>query len=157
MFIRDAMTTDPVTIQLKTPVEDIANLLLAHRINGVPVVDSAGLLLGVVTAEDLIHRGADERLEPRESVWKENFWISFFGPQGAQRGKAEGRTAAEVMTTEVHSVAPDMHLSVAARLMVDHHLTSLPVVEAKKIVGVISRIDLLSRMKTLENPLQKED
>lgn len=157
MFIRNFMTPNPVTVQAETPVKDIADLLLTHRINGVPVVDGAGRLLGVVTAEDLIHRGADERLEPRESVWKENFWVSFFGPQGAQRGKAEGRTAAEVMTTEVHSVAPDMHLSVAARLMVDYHLTSLPVVEAKKLVGVISRIDLLNRMKALENPLQRED
>lgn len=63
----------------------------------------------MVTAEDLIHRGADERLEPREAVWKENFWISFLGPKGQQRDKAEGRTAIEVMTTQVHSVEPDMH------------------------------------------------
>lgn len=101
MLIRNFMTPDPVTVQPETPVEDIAKLLLAHRINGVPVVDGVGRLLGVVTAEDLIHRGADERLEPRESVWKENFWVSFLGPKGAQRDKAEGRTAAEVMTTEV--------------------------------------------------------
>ncbi|MDD4906874.1 MAG: histidine kinase [Methylobacter sp.] len=157
MFIRDSMTPNPVTVQPETAVEDIANLLHVHRINGVPVVDGANRLLGVVTAEDLIHRGADERLEPRESVWKENFWVSFLGPKGTQRGKAEGRTASEVMTTEVHSVEPDMHLSVAARLLVDHHLTSLPVVEAGKVIGVISRIDLLSRLKELENPLLRED
>lgn len=157
MFIRNFMTPNPVTVQPEMSVGDIANLLLAHRINGVPVVDGANRLLGVVTAEDLIHRGADERLEPRESAWKENFWVSFLGPKGAQRGKAEGRTAAEVMTMEVHSVAPDMHPSVAARLMVDHHLTSLPVVEAGKVIGVISRIDLLSRLKELQNPMQRED
>lgn len=156
MFIRDFMTPNPITVRPQTPVEDIANLLLAHRINGVPVIGGDGRLLGVVTAEDLIRRGADERLEPRESLWKENFWVSFLSPKGAQRGKAEGRTAAEVMTTDVHSVEPDMHLSVAARLMVDHHLTSLPVVEAGKVIGVISRIDLLSRLKELENPLQRE-
>lgn len=157
MLIRNFMTPDPVTVQPETPVEDIANLLLAHRINGVPVVDGTGRLLGVVTAEDLIHRGADERLEPRESVWKENFWVSFLGPKGARRDKAEGRTAAEVMTTDVHSVEPDMHPSVAARLMVDQHLTSLPVVEAGKVIGVISRIDLLSHLKELENPLKREN
>jgi len=78
-------------------------------------------------------------------------------PKGTQRDKAEGRTAAEVMTTEVHSVAPAMHSSVAARLMVDHHLTSLPVVEDGKVIGVISRIDLLSLLKELENPLKREN
>ena len=50
MLIRNFMTPDPVTVQPETPVEDIAKLLLAHRINGVPVVDGVGRLLGVVTA-----------------------------------------------------------------------------------------------------------
>jgi len=157
MLIRDLMTPDPVVVHLETAVEDIAGLLLAHRINGVPVVDENRRLLGVVTAADLIHRAADERLEPRESLWKENFWISFLGSAGAQPGKAEGRTAAEVMTRQVHSVAPDDPPLVAARLMADYHLTSLPVVEANTVIGVISRIDLLRRLHELENPLQKQD
>lgn len=156
MLIQDYMTPKPVTVQLETPVEDIADLLLTHRINGVPVVDSEDRLLGIVTAEDLIHRGADERLEPRESIWKENFWISILSPEGAQPGKDVGHTAAEVMAAEVYSVEPDARLSVAARLMVDNHLTSLPVVEAGKVVGVISRIDLLRGLEELENPLKKE-
>ena len=155
MLIRDLMTPDPVIVRPETPVEAIAGLLLAHRINGVPVVDEARRLLGIVTAADLIHRAADERLEPRESVWKENFWISFLNPEGARPGKAEGRTAAEVMTREVHNVAPDDHPLVAARLMADYHLTSLPVVEADTVIGVISRIDLLRRLHELENPLQR--
>ena len=61
------------------------------------------------------------------------------------------------MTAKVHSVAPDMDPSVAARLMVDHHLTSLPVVEAGIVVGVVSRIDLLAQLSKFENPLKKED
>ena len=155
MLIRDLMTPDPVIVRPETPVEDIAGLLLAHRINGVPVVDENRRLLGVVTAADLIHRAADERLEPRESLWKENFWISFLSPEGTHPGKAEGHTAAEVMTREVHSVAPDDHPLVAARLMADHRLTSLPVIEADVVIGVISRIDLLRRLHELENPLQR--
>ncbi len=155
MLIRDLMTPDPVVVRPETPVEAIAALLLAHRINGVPVVDEARRLLGVVTVADMIHRAADERLEPRESVWKENFWISVFSPEGARPSKAEGRNAAEVMTREVHTVAPDDHPLVAARLMADYHLTSLPVVEADAVIGVISRIDLLRRLHELENPLQR--
>lgn len=59
----------PVTVHPDTPVADIAHLLLAHRINGVPVVDEQQRLLDVVTAEDLIHQAANERLEPRESLF----------------------------------------------------------------------------------------
>ncbi len=62
-----------MTVCPDTPVDTIARLLLAHRINGVSVVDEQQRLLGVVTAGDLVHRAADERLESRESLWRENF------------------------------------------------------------------------------------
>ena len=57
----------PILHEEYSRVENIVNFLLAHRINGVPVIDCGGRLLGIVPAEDLIHPGADERLEPRES------------------------------------------------------------------------------------------
>lgn len=85
------------------------------------------------------------------------FFVSFLGSKGAQRGKADGRTASKVMTADVISISPNMHSSVAARLLGDHHLTSLPVVEADKVIGVIFRGDLLSHLKELEDTLQKED
>jgi CBS domain-containing protein len=62
-----------------------------------------------------------------------------------------------VMTAEVHTVGPGMHPSVAARLMVNHRLVSLPVMEEGKVIGVISRIDLLGHLKKMENPLKRED
>ena len=153
MMIRDLMTKDPITVSPDTPVEDLAQTLLLHRINGMPVVDENRHLLGVVTAADLIYRAADERFEPRQSVWKENFWVSFLNPEGAHPSKGAGRTAAEVMTSKVHSVPPDAQPSVAARLMTDYQCVMLPVVEAGKVVGVISRHDLLRRLSELENPL----
>lgn len=157
MLIRDFMTPKPITVQPETPVKEVADLLIANRINGVPVVDDEGLLLGIVTAEDLIDRGLDERLKPRESIWKENFWVSYFAPKEPQPGKAEGRTAAEIMSKDVYSVEPDMRLFEAARLMVEYQVTSLPVVEAGKLVGIISRIDLLACWEELESRLHKED
>lgn len=157
MLIRDYMTTNPITVRPETPVKEVADLLIANRINGVPVVDNEGKLLGIVTAEDLIHRGLDERLKPRDSIWKENFWVSFFGPKTTQADKAQGHVAAEIMTQDVYTVGPDMRLFMAARLMVDHGVTSLPVVEAGKLVGVISRIDLLGRWEELESHLKREE
>ena len=157
MLIRNYMTPDPESVRPDTPVEEIADLLLKHRINGVPVVDGGGSLLGIVTAADLVYSGADERLQPGTSVWKENFYISFLSPGKNKPGKAVGRTAAEVMTRGPHAVGPDMHPSVAARLMVDYHLVSMPVMEDGKVIGIISRIDLLGHLKEMKNPLTTEN
>ncbi len=99
MLIRDLMTPDSVTVRPETTVEEVARLMLAHRINGVPVVDE--------TAADLIYRAADDRLEPRESFWKESFRVSFLDREGNRPGKAEDHTAADVMTRDVYSVAQD--------------------------------------------------
>lgn len=157
MLVRDLMTHDPVTARPQTPVEDIADLLLAHRINGVPVVDQNNRVLGVVTAADLVYRAADEPVEPRRSFWKENFWVSFLDREGNRPGKSEGHSAADVMTRAVHSVAPDDAPAVAARLMADFRLTSLPVIEAGVLVGVISRIDLVRRLPDIVNLSEQED
>ncbi|MEE3504547.1 CBS domain-containing protein [Acidiphilium acidophilum] len=157
MLIRDLMTPDPLTVHPDAPVEDIARLLVAKRINGVPVVDEDRHLLGIVTAADLIHRAADEEFYLQKSIWKENFWVSFLNPEDTHPNKAQGRIASEVMTNEVHSAAPDAASSVAARLMTDYHLTMLPVTEAEMVIGVISRIDLLRHLHELENLLPRNN
>lgn len=61
------------------------------------------------------------------------------------------------MTTDVHSVDPDMHLSMAVRLMMDYYLTPLPVMETGKVIGVIPRLVLLGQLKELKNPLKREN
>ncbi len=146
MKVRDLMTPDPVTVGPETPVQEIARLLLERRINGVPVVDSDGALLGIVTEGDLVHRAADERLQPRESVWKEHFWRSVFRRDEPETDRAQGRTAAEVMTRRVIAVTPDTDAAVAARLLVRHRIKALPVVEGNRVVGMVSRLDFLRQL-----------
>lgn len=146
MNARDLMTPNPVTVRPEMPVAEIARLIMAHRINGVPVVDSAGALLGLVTEGDLIHRAADEKFEPRVSLWKENFWRSVFRRRGAEPDKAEGRTAAEVMTRDVITVTPETDVTVVARLLIENAVKALPVVEGRRVVGMISRFDLVKRL-----------
>ena len=146
MKVHDLMTPNPIRIAPETAVAEIARTLIEHRINGVPVTDTGGRLLGIVTEGDLAHRAADERLEPRESVWKESFYRSVFHRRTPEPDKAEGRTAEQVMTREVLTVAPDSNVTVAARLLVDHNIKSLPVIENERLVGMISRFDLLKHI-----------
>jgi len=159
MKVRDLMTPNPIQIAPETAVAEIARILIEHRINGVPVTDTEGRLLGIVTEGDLVHRAADERLEPRESIWKENFYRSVFRRRTPEPDKAEGRTAEQVMTREVLTVAPDSNVTVAARLLADHNIKSLPVIENERLIGIISRFDLIKRLVSnadIFNPMSKD-
>lgn len=159
MKVRDLMTPNPRQIAPETVVAEIARILIEHRINGVPVTDTEGRLLGIVTEGDLVHRAADERLEPRESIWKENFYRSVFRRRTPEPDKAEGRTAEQVMTREVLTVAPDSNVTVAARLLADHNIKSLPVIENERLIGIISRFDLIKRLASnadIFNPMSKD-
>ena len=139
----ELMTSDPVTAGPDTPVEEIARLIVAHQINGVPVVDGGGSLLGIITEGDLVHRALDEHFEPRASLWKENFWRSVFRRHGPEPDRAEGRIATEVMTREVVTVTPDTDVTVVARLLIEHSVKALPVLDGGRLVGMISRFDLV--------------
>ena len=145
MRIRDLMTADPRQIHADTPIPEVARLMVEHRINGVPVVSGEGHLEGIVTTGDLTHRLADERIEQRESWWKESYYRS---PIGGARdegpNRASGRTAGEVMTRKLVTLGPDDDMTLAARMFLEHGVQALPVVEGERLVGIISRFDLLA-------------
>ena len=143
MNVEQLMTRDLITVAPQTPVAEIAQVLLEHRINGVPVIDLEGRMLGIITAGDLMYRAADETLGPRTSIWKENFYKSVFRRHPEETDKDQGRTAMEVMTRDVHSVEPDTDIIMAARLLVDFDIVSLPVLQNGWVVGILSRHDLL--------------
>ena len=146
MRARDLMTHDVVTLSPTTPVAVIAELLVTHRINGAPVVDDDGRLVGIVTAGDLLHRAADERLAESGSVWKESFWRRTSRRTPPERDRAEGRTAAEVMTREVLTVTPETDLVSVARVLLDRDIQAVPVLTRTTVSGIISRHDILAHL-----------
>lgn len=157
MRIRDVMTPEVVTVGPTTPVSEIALLLVDRRIHGVPVTED-GQLVGIVTGGDLLHRAADERPVERTSVWKENFWRHTADRKHPELDRAEGRTAAEIMTRHVLTVTPDTAVVAAARLLLEHRIHALPVLEGTALVGIISRTDVLDQIAAHGgsiNPLER--
>ena len=146
MRARDVMTHDVVTVAPTTPVAAIADLLVTHRINGAPVVDDDGQIIGIVTAGDLLHRAADERFAEPGSVWKESFWRRTSRRASPERDRAEGRTAAEVMTREVLTVTPETDLVTVARVLLEHDIQAVPVLTRTTLSGIISRHDILAHL-----------
>lgn len=130
------MTTDVVAVDRITPFKQIAWLLVQHKINGVPVLSLGRHVAGVVTEGDLIT--ARDRHAGQRRRWTGT-------PRyGSDRSRYNRLTAEQLMTSPAITMHPDTAIAGAARLMSDHHIKLLPVVDSNgKIVGVVTRRDLL--------------
>jgi CBS domain-containing protein len=149
MQARDVMTTPVVTVRPDTRVEEIAQLLLERRISGVPVVDAAGTVVGLVTEGDLMRR--PEIGTERQRGW----WLRFFGDERARAeeyARAHGSRAEQVMTRNVVTVSDETSLAEIARLLEEHHIKRVPVVRGGKLVGIVSRANLLHGLATHADP-----
>ncbi|MBS3666585.1 MULTISPECIES: CBS domain-containing protein [Halomonadaceae] len=135
----DIMTPKVVSVGPDTEVRDIAQLLLKHRISAVPVVDKDRQLVGIVSEGDLMRRVKDEG--DHRDAW----WLSLFtgGKDAADYVKSHGRKAHEVMTANPLSVAENTPLHTIARMLEKHHIKRVPVLRDGKLVGIVSRANLL--------------
>jgi CBS domain-containing protein len=131
MLVRDVMTTTVVSARPEMRVKQAIELLDDHQVTALPVVDDDGRLVGVVSEADVLRDAVLPDRRTREIPVR-----------------TEGRTAplrvGDVMTAHPMSVAADADLSVAATVLVDTQIKSLPVVEADHVVGMVSRRDVIA-------------
>jgi len=140
MKARDLMTTSLVVVPPETPVAGLAELLASRGISAVPVTNAEGKPLGLVTEGDLIRRLAEEKRGPL------GWFLALFGDRQrlADRfAKAHGAKAEDVMTRELVTVDEEANADDIARLMEKHQIRRVPVVQNGKLVGIVSRADLL--------------
>ncbi|MFC7476504.1 CBS domain-containing protein [Dankookia sp. GCM10030260] len=140
MQARDLMSKTLVVVTPETPVTAVAELLAARGISAVPVADAAGTAQGIVTEGDLIRRLADRPPGPLD--WFLRLFRSA-KPQIAQYSKAHGLTARDVMSTKLVSVGGEASAEDIARLMEQHGIRRVLVLEEGKLLGIVSRADLL--------------
>jgi CBS domain-containing protein len=136
--VNDIMSCKVVTVKASDSVEDAARLLLEHRISGLPVVDEDGNLVGVLSESDLIHKA--EPL-PSPSLYygnREKFLEEMW--------KVKASQVREVMTEDVITVSPEDGVEKAASLMLEKGVKRLPVVRGEKVVGMVTRADILKAL-----------
>jgi CBS domain-containing protein len=140
MQVADIMTRRPLSVASDTTIAETARMMLAHRISGLPVTRANGEILGIVTEGDLLRR-AETGTERHHSRWLE----LLVGPGRLARDYvgAHARKVGEVMTTEVASVSPQDPVAHVVELMEKHHVKRVPVVEDGRLVGIVSRADLV--------------
>ena len=131
MRARDVMTTRVVTVGLETSVEETARLLLTHRISAVPVLDPAGMLVGIVSEGDLMRRA--DTGTARQAPW----WRSLtadFDDRAREYTRTHGKNAADVMTRHVITVEPDTPVAEIARILEERRIKRVPVMRSGALV-----------------------
>ncbi len=140
MHVRDLMTTDVVTVRTSTPLKEVARLLLDRRISGVPVVDDAGAVLGVVSEADFLRKEAVEPSHRRRPGLR---WLVHDRHADEDRQRVAAVSAGEAMTAPAITIEADRPLSEAARRMTEARIKRLPIVEDGRLVGILTRSDVV--------------
>jgi CBS domain-containing protein len=140
--VRDAMTREVITVSPDTSVKEIAEILLKKKIGGVPVVDG-DRLVGIVTEEDLIMKNVKLRFPTYIQLLDAVIYLESLKKYEEELRKAVGALAKDVMTENPYTISPDAELEEAATLMVEKGISRLPVVENDRLIGIITRRDIL--------------
>jgi len=152
MKVSDIMTHPVITVTPETTVAEAAELMIGHRVSGLPVVDAAGGVVGIVTEGDLLRR-AETGTERRRARWLE--FLIAPGRLASEYAHANGRRVGEVMTDTVLSVAPDDPVADIIELMERRRIKRVPVIaqgiapgitqgtDRGRLVGIFSRANLV--------------
>jgi len=153
----DVMTTDVITVDPDTTVQALAALLAERGISGAPVVDSSGRLVGIVSEGDLLHRaeiGTARRHRERRRSW----WLDHFASDLARDYiKSHGRTVKDIMTRDVVTVTEDTELGDVAALLEAKRIKRVPVTRDGKVIGIISRANLVRALGATKGASPRED
>jgi len=151
MNAADVMVTNVITVGLDACLQDVAHLLLTNRISAVPVVDSDGKVVGIVSEGDLMRRA--EAGTGRRRSW----WLSLLtGKEGlaAQYVKEHSRKVADVMTRDVITATPDTPLQDIANVLEKNSIKRVPIIKDGKMVGLVSRANLLQALASLRKQIE---
>lgn len=142
--VREVMTSEVVTAGPETPFKEVVRLMHEHAISGLPIVDTEGVLVGIVTEVDLLFV-EEEKGEPRRPGRSFLTWFVHPVKLAEIEDRSAAITAADIMTRGVVSVGPDTTVRRAIRTLLDAAVKRLPVVDENgRVVGIVSRRDLLT-------------
>jgi CBS domain-containing protein len=143
MLARDVMVPRVICVTPDESVLVATRLMLQRGISGLPVVDGGGNLVGIVSEGDFLRRAetGTKRVRPR--------WLEFIlgpGRLAEEYVQVSSRKVSDVMSRDVRTVTPDAPLAAVVDLMERHHIKRIPVVDGGKVVGIVTRANLLHAM-----------
>jgi CBS domain-containing protein len=154
MKVSDIMTRRVISIAPDATLLDAIGLMLKHHISGLPVIDHDHKLVGIVSEGDFLHR-AETGTEPRRSRW----FDAIFGPAEAAEAyvRSHGMKIGDIMTKQVVTANEQMLLDEVVHLLEVHNIKRVPVVRDRKVVGIVTRTNLMHALASMHRGTQKSN
>ena len=148
LTVRDIMETDVPAVYPSDPVESVLKILRAHELPGVPVINEGGRCVGIITEADLVisEEGADLHLPHYFELFGGVVFLESISHFEKRLRKAFSSTAADLMTEDPVTIEADAGVEEAAKLIARTKHNRLPVVEHGRMVGVVTRVDVLDAL-----------
>ena len=145
MYARDVMIAPVITVRPSTTVKEVAELFLNKRISAAPVIDGQEKLVGIVSEADLLHR-VEAGTERHRSWWLKA--IVGNDTLAAEYVKSHGLKVSDIMTRKVTTASPQTPLHEVATLMEKNAVKRVPILENDRLVGIVSRANLVQAVAT---------
>jgi CBS domain-containing protein len=141
--VREIMTAPVITVKPDTTVRELADILAKSKISGVPVIDEQGGVLGMVSEADVIVQDADLHFPYYIQFLEGVIYLQSVHKFEERFRKAFGSKVSEIMTEDVISVSPGQTVREVATLMADRNVNRVPVAEDGRLVGIVTRGDIV--------------
>ncbi|NLU48172.1 MAG: CBS domain-containing protein [Syntrophomonadaceae bacterium] len=146
MLARDIMTREVITVKPKDRVDEVARLLVDHKISGIPVVDEENHVVGIITEKDLIVKASELRLPFYITLFDSIIFLENPIRFNNDLKKYTAVNVEDAMTKQVVTVEEDTEVSEVAKIMQNKRINRVPVVRNGKLVGIITRNDVLKSL-----------
>ena len=146
MKASDIMTPDVISADPDATVLQAARYMIQHHISGLPVIDKTGTLVGILSEGDFLRR-RETHTDRRPSRWLE--FLMGPGKLASEYTHTHGSKVSEVMTTKLHTVSEDTPLEKIVEIMEKYRVKRVPVLRGKKVVGIVTRANLMHAMVSL--------
>ena len=143
---KDIMTSEVITVQMQTTVNELAEILWKNRISGAPVLDDDGKVVSVVTENDLIDQSKKFHIPTMISLLDSVIFLESSKKTEEKIKKMAGNTVQDICSRELVSVAEDTGLDEIATIMAEKKVHTLPVMQDDRLVGVIGKSDIIRSM-----------
>jgi len=139
----DIMTTEVMTVKKETPLKELAEILYENRINGVPVVDDEGLLIGIICESDLIRKDKKLHIPTVVALFDAVFYLESSKNIEKEIEEISATTVSDLFTREVVTVGEKTAIDEIATIMTQKKIYTIPVMDGERLVGIVGKGDVI--------------